>query len=272
MSWIEILVAILAGWGAGVVTGFVGASAAVTVVPMLTLFLGMDPYTAIGVSLGTDVVCSLVSTIGYAKHRNVDYKEGLLMALMTMTASQAGSYLSSGIPSAGLGGATGIVILVMGISFMRKPITTRVVELRGRINLQYFERHRRIWGMIFGLVIGLISGFTGAGGGEIMFIILVFILGYEVHIAVGTSVMIMTFTALSGLIGHALYSPVPWAILAISWVGGAIGAQQAAVYANRVSEDQLAKVAGACFVILGVLMTVDQLITRGAAVGSILPL
>lgn len=261
MSWIEILVAIVAGWGAGAVTGFVGASAAVTVVPMLTLFLGMDPYKAIGVSLGTDVVCSFVSTIGYARHRNVDYTEGLLMALMTMTASQVGSYASSFVPPVELGGVTGIAILAMGISFMRKPITTRVVELRGRINLQYFERNRRFWGMMFGLVIGLISGFTGAGGGEMMFIILVFILGYEVHIAVGTSVMIMTFTALSGLIGHALYSPVPWAILAISWIGGAVGAQQAAVYANRVSEDQLAKVAGACFVALGVLMTVDQLLT-----------
>ncbi|MDY6986401.1 MAG: sulfite exporter TauE/SafE family protein [Candidatus Thermoplasmatota archaeon] len=263
MSWIEIIVAIIAGWGAGVVTGFVGASAAVTVVPMLAIFLGVSPYVAIGVSLGTDVVCSLVSTIGYARHRNVDYMEGLIMAAATMSASQIGSYLSSGIPAQGLGRATGIIILVMGISFMRKPISTRVLDLKERINLSYFEQNRRFWGIVMGLIIGLISGFTGAGGGEAMFIIMVFILGYQVHIAVGTSVMIMTFTALSGLIGHALYAPVPIGLLIFSWVGGATGAAMAATYANRVSEDQLSKVAGACFVVLGALMTIDQLITGG---------
>lgn len=223
LSWVEVLVAIIAGWGAGVVTGFVGASAAVTVIPMLAIFLGLDPYIAIGVSLGTDVVCSLVSTLGYARHGNVDYAEALMMAVATMIASQIGSYVSKGIPAKGLGGATGIIILVMGISFMRKPITTRVSELRERINLHYFEQNRRIWGIIMGLIIGLISGFTGAGGGEVMFIILVFILGYEVHIAVGTSVMIMSFTALSGLIGHALYASIPFEILIVSWVGGTIG-------------------------------------------------
>jgi len=263
MPWIEIVVALIAGWGAGVVTGFVGASAAVTVVPMLVIFLGIDPYIAIGVSLGTDVVCSLVSTMGYARHSNVDYVEGLIMAISTMSASQIGSYVSKGIPAQGLGGATGIIILVMGISFIRKPITTRVSELRDRINLRYFEHNRRAWGILMGLVIGLMSGFTGAGGGEAMFIILVFILGYEVHMAVGTSVMIMTFTALSGLIGHALYAPVPLAILLISWVGGAIGAIAAAAYANRISEDQLSKVAGICFVILGALMTINQLLNGG---------
>jgi len=261
MSWIEMLIALISGLSAGAVTGFVGASAAVTVVPLLVIFLGIDPYVAIGVSLGTDAVCSLVSTIGYARHRNVDYVEGLFMALMTVIASQIGSFVSSGVPSTGLGGLSGIAILIMGISFIRRPITARVAELRGKIDMHFFEKNRRFWGMMFGLVIGLISGFTGAGGGEAMFIILIFVLGYKVHIAVGTSVMIMTFTALSGLIGHALYAPIPLNILAISWVGGAISAELATEYVNRVSEDQVAKIAGLCFVVLGVLMTIDQLLS-----------
>ena len=57
----SILVTLLAGWGAGVVTEIIGASAATVVVPMLVTFLDYEAYQAIGVTLATDVIASLVA-------------------------------------------------------------------------------------------------------------------------------------------------------------------------------------------------------------------
>lgn len=68
MTIISILVILTAGWGAGVVTGLVGASAAVIVTPMLVTFLGYPAYTAIGISLATDVFASAASARTYYKH------------------------------------------------------------------------------------------------------------------------------------------------------------------------------------------------------------
>ncbi len=58
--------------------------------------------------------------------------------------------------------------------------------------------------VVCGVLIGFICGFIGAGGGMMMLLILTSVLGYELKTAVGTSVFIMTFTALTGA-GLPLY-------------------------------------------------------------------
>ena len=49
-----------------------------------------------------------------------------------------------------------------------------------------------------GAAVGFICGFVGAGGGMMMLLLLTSVMGYELKTAVGTSVFIMTFTALTG--------------------------------------------------------------------------
>ena len=59
--------------------------------------------------------------------------------------------------------------------------------------------------ILCGVVIGFICGFVGAGGGMMLLLVLTSVLGYELKTAVGTSVFIMTFTALTGAIFPFLY-------------------------------------------------------------------
>ena len=63
--------------------------------------------------------------------------------------------------------------------------------------------------MICGVMIGFICGFIGAGGGMMMLLILTSILGYELKTAVGTSVFIMSFTALTGAASHFMIGGMP---------------------------------------------------------------
>lgn len=53
--------------GAGLGTGFAGMSAAAVITPMLTTFLGIDPYVAVGIALASDVLASAVSAYTYGK-------------------------------------------------------------------------------------------------------------------------------------------------------------------------------------------------------------
>ena len=57
---ITILVCLFAGIGAGIGTGFAGMSAAAVITPMLVTFLEIEPYTAVGIALASDVLASAV--------------------------------------------------------------------------------------------------------------------------------------------------------------------------------------------------------------------
>ncbi len=251
---VELLVIILAGWGAGVVTGLVGASAVVIVTPVLVTFLGYDPYTAIGISLATDVIASSVSAYTYNKHGNLDLKNGMYMTITTVIAALIGSWISSYMSDSLLGGSTNIVILFMGISFIRKPLNQRLEEFKNKFDLSFWRERKVLSSIVFGTFIGLMCGIVGAGGGLMILIVLTFILGYTVHMAIGTSVLIMTFTALSGAIGHfVVESSIPYLEIVISCIGGLIGAVMAANYANVASEEKLSKAVGISFVLLGLI-------------------
>ena len=86
---------------------------------------------------------------------------------------------------------------LMGIKFIVKPIMT-TKEAMDAVS----PKKRIIQSLLCGVLIGFICGFIGAGGGMMMLLILTSVLGYELKTAVGTSVFIMTFTALTGSVSH----------------------------------------------------------------------
>ena len=72
--FITVLVTFFAGMGAGLGTGFAGMSAAAVIAPMITTFLGVEPYQAVSIALASDVLASAVSAYTYGKNKNLDIK------------------------------------------------------------------------------------------------------------------------------------------------------------------------------------------------------
>ena len=72
---IKILVSLLAGLGAGLGTGFAGMSASAVITPVLIGLLDMDPYTAVGIALASDVLASAISTVTYRKNKNTSIRK-----------------------------------------------------------------------------------------------------------------------------------------------------------------------------------------------------
>ena len=85
--------------------------------------------------------------------------------------------------------------------------------------------------------VGLICGFVGAGGGMMMLLVLVSVLGYELKTAVGTSVFIMSFTALTGAVSHFAIGGgiTDYLILILCIVFTLIGAVITSKFANKAS-------------------------------------
>ena len=80
-------------------------------------------------------------------------------------------------------------------------------------------------------------------------------LGYELKTAVGTSVFIMTFTALTGSLSHFAIGGAPdWRVLILCVVFTLIWARIAARFANKASAKTLNRATGVVLTVLGVVI------------------
>ena len=122
-------------------------------------------------------------------------------------------------------------------------------------------KKRAAQSVLCGVIIGFICGFVGAGGGMMMLLILTTVLGYELKTAVGTSVFIMTFTALTGAISHFTIGGAPdWTVLILCVLFTLIWARIAAVFANKAAPKTLNRATGVVLVVLGLsIMTFNLL-------------
>ncbi len=242
-----VLIYILAGLGAGVVTGLAGLSAAAVISPMLINLLGFAPFEAIGISLASDVLASALSAGTYARHREVDVKDGLWLLVPALFFTLLGCLIGYSVPNVFLGAVSTIFPIFLGLKFLFRPVEGRKSPLP-----PHFAAHRRALALLSGSVVGVICGFSGAGGGMMMLFLLTTVLGYPLKKAVGTSVFIMTFLALVGSVSHfvmvGFVAPVPLVCCALAALAGA-GA--AARFANRAPTAVLNRAIGLCLILLG---------------------
>lgn len=241
------VICFLAGMGAGLGTGFAGMSAAAVISPMLITFLHREPYEAVGIALASDVLASAVSAYTYGKNKNLDVKNGLVMMVSVLCFTLVGSWVSSLVPSSAMGGFSTWMTLLLGVKFIVKPVMT-TKESMAAVSPQ----KRAAQSILCGMLIGLICGFVGAGGGMMMLLILTSVLGYELKTAVGTSVFIMTFTALTGSLSHFAIGGMPdLTVLALCVLFTLLWAQIAARFANKASPVVLNRATGVVLAALG---------------------
>lgn len=248
--WITILVTFFAGMGAGLGTGFAGMSAAAVISPMLITFLHMDPYMAVGIALSSDVLASAVSAYTYGKNKNLDIRNGLIMMFSVLAFTVIGSYIASLVPSRTMGNFSVFMTFLLGVKFIIRPVMTTKEAMQG-----VSAKKRAVQSLVCGCLIGFICGFVGAGGGMMMLLILTSVLGYELKTAVGTSVFIMTFTALTGAVSHFTIGGAPdWTVFILCVVFTFLWARIAAVIANKATPKTLNRATGVILMVLGIVV------------------
>lgn len=95
-----------------------------------------------------------------------------------------------------------------------------------------------------------------------MLLILTSVLGYELKTAVGTSVFIMTFTALTGAVSHFAMGGFPDpVILFLCVVFTLLWARIAARLANKVDNKVLNRMMGTVLVVLGAAILIFNWLT-----------
>lgn len=247
----RLIVCLAAGAGAGIGTGLAGLSAAAVIAPMLVTFLHVNAYEAIGIALASDVLASAVSAWTYKRNGYLDVKNGMVMLLSVLIFTLVGSYAASFLPSAAMGGFSMVMTLLAGLKFIFRPVMTTKEYSQSRSKQTAF-----LQSVFCGMAVGIICGFVGAGGGMLMLLVLVSVLDYELKTAVGTSVFIMTFTALTGAVTHfAIGGGVSdLSILAMCILFTLLFAKITAQLANKASAKAMNRTLGFGLTVLSVIM------------------
>ena len=251
---IKILVCFIAGAGAGIGTGFAGMSAAAVIGPMLITFLGIPAYDAVGIGLLSDVLASLVSAYTYKKSGNLDVKNSLPLLISVLIVTMIGSLVASFLPEQAMSGTMQIALIIIGLRFLLKPVNKTREQME-----ENSPKSRLFKAIVGGVIVGFICGFAGAGGGMMLLLVLTSFLGYPMHLAVGTSVFIMAFTALTGGISHFMIGGLPDVLcLTLCVVFTLLWARIAAKIANKANARTLNRVVGIVMIVTSlVILTVN---------------
>jgi len=264
----ETVFVLLIGGAAGVVTGLIGASGVMIVVPALVV-LGYSVPDAIGASLFINTVAALIVAWTYYQNENLNFKQGIWIAAGTVVGAQIGSFIAPSVPDVGLSSAFSIFLFISAVTFwgrgIKTPKANKMLAADDEDNttqpsliLRLLRSNVIISGLLLGFLVGILTGLIGAGGGVMILLILVFIMQYSMHEGIGTSTLIMAFSAASGTIGHALTSNLPLQAAIIGSIGTIIGGRLAARFANTINEKVLSMVVGGVFAVLGVVMLMTK--------------
>lgn len=249
---VNIIVFIIAGILAGIGIGLVGLSAASIVTPILVVVLGVSAYKAIGIALAADVLSASVSAYTYYKNKNIDIKNGIIMMISTMFFTYVASYFAKYIPNNILGGISIYATILLGLKLIFKPIKSN-----NNSKLEHRSKKKQmILSILWGGLVGIICGAIGAGGGVMLLLVLTSVLGYDLKTAVGTSVFIMAFTALTGAAAHIIHGGTDILGLIICGICALISSRLAAKFANKVDDTKLNKVSGTFLIIFGIILII----------------
>lgn len=93
-----------------------------------------------------------------------------------------------------------------------------------------------IQGLLTGVAAGFICGLFGMGGGSLMVPAIVYVFDLPIKQAIGTSLFVIVFSAISALINYIRHKKVSYKLAFFVVPGGVLGAQAGAFLTSRISD------------------------------------
>ena len=111
---------------------------------------------------------------------------------------------------------------------------------------------------LVGAASGFVGGLFGVGGGVIMVPAMIFILKMETRLAVGTSMAIVIFTAITATSKHALNGNVDWKTALPFIPAAVIGGYLGAMAVQHVPGEMLKRWFGGFLLVVGLKMLLGK--------------
>ena len=282
---------LLAGIGflVGILGGFFGVGGGFIATPFM-VWAGVPWNLAIGTDLAHMTGKSIVAAKRHRTLGHVDVKLGALMVFATILGVESGAQIIELLERSGkVDHVIGVVYVFILLSISAftaweslralRMIRTDQIDVKDIVGVKGFPGrvHRwKLWPMIslpdsgiasislwpilgVGFLTGLLSGALGVGGGFIRMPLLVYGLGIPTHVAVGTDLFEIIFSAGYGTITHAIKGNVDILMALVMQTGAAIGAQIGATSTRFFAGPRIRLLFSALPVIGAVLVIIELL-------------
>ncbi|OZF41993.1 sulfite exporter TauE/SafE family protein [Rhodococcoides fascians A21d2] len=232
-----LTLALVLGVAVGILLGLLGGGGSILAVPVLVYALGMDLSEAIPASLLVIGVASATGAIPKVRAKLVEWRLAAIFAATGIVGTLVGSVLGRHLPEAAVMIGFAIVMIIAGARMLRSTDDVGTACKTGSSGIDWRRCAPRSIPTGFG--VGVLTGLFGVGGGFLIIPALVLLLGIEMSVAVGTSLVVIVANSAAGLIAQADGLGGNWPLKA-AFAGAAIaGSLVAGKLSTRIDTDKL---------------------------------
>jgi uncharacterized membrane protein YfcA len=234
----------LSAFLAGLLGSLTGLGGGVVLVPLLTLFFGVDIRYAVGASLVSVIATSSGAAIAYVRAGYSNIRIGMLLEIATTLGASGGALLATRVHANVIAVIFGAVLLVTvffswkvrrpeSIPTCSDPLAVRLrlegtYPVEGGVKRYFVKRVPLGFGLM--IVAGMLSGLLGIGSGAMKVLAMDKAMGLPFKVSTTTSNFMIGVTAAAsagiyftqGYIDPALAMPTMLGVLAGSLVGARI--------------------------------------------------
>ncbi|PWI45326.1 sulfite exporter TauE/SafE family protein [Streptomyces sp. ICBB 8177] len=192
----------------GLSLGALGGGGSILTVPVLVYALGQPPREATTAGLVVVGVTALTGAAGHARAGHVRWRAGLAFGAAGTAASCAGTALDRSVDPTALLLCFAALMVVSAAGMLRRHRGGRTAAAPVRAPAHPVARV-----LVSGSVVGFLTGFLGVGGGFVIVPALVAALGYEMPVAVGTSLLVIAINSGVALAARAGAERFPWHVV-----------------------------------------------------------
>ncbi len=212
-------IALALGAVIGVLLGLLGGGGSILAVPALVYALGLGIEQAIPMSLIVVGTASAVGALPKIRAGQVQWRLAAIFAAAGIPGTFVGSVIGRQLPQSVLLIGFAVVMVVAGIRLLQDNGGTGTACKVDDSGINWRRCAPR--SIPAGFLVGLLTGLFGVGGGFLIIPALVLMLGVEMPIAIGTSLLIIVVNSAAGVISHVSGGGIDWAITG-AFVGTAI--------------------------------------------------
>ena len=272
------LLALPIGVLVGVILGALGGGGAIVAVPALVYLLDQPPHAATTASLVIVIVSASAGVIGHWRAGRVRVGSAVAFAVSGLVGSLLGSRVSGAAnPDALLLGFAALMLLVAGLMAARQrqaaparvgrlatagagagggggspPGVSQGPGLSARVAQLHGAPHYAAI-VVAATAIGFLTGLFGVGGGIIVVPTLVLVMGFDMPVAVGTSLVVIILNSLAALAARvAGHTTFDWPLIAL-FTAAAVGGVLAG---NRIADRADARRLTQGFIVLVVAVAI----------------
>ncbi|MDH5698344.1 MAG: sulfite exporter TauE/SafE family protein [Nitrospirota bacterium] len=249
------MLALLSGGLVGLLLGTTGGGGSLVAIPLLVYVVGVPVQNATAMSLIVVGYSSLFGAWKESRQQRVHVVSAILFSLTGMIGAWVGAHGQQLVPET-------LVLFLFGNLLLFISVWTFWKNNEGEHNdipsgcAKEFSGRCALKALAFGWGVGLLTGFFGVGGGFLIVPALMFLMGFPIRLAIGTSLFIIALISIGGVVGHLKVAHLDVVLTGLLLLGSLLGLIFGAQVTRSIPAHHLRRGVAILIGVIGVLLVV----------------